>query len=846
MAARNKPAPTKRQQRSDAQPPRDSSTFFVVGVGASAGGIEAITDLLKALPAEPGLALVFILHQDPRFSSNLTQILERATKIPLTTVREGMQVRPDHVYVAPADAEVAIDRGTLRLHERPTGVPSVIDGFFRSLAEDQATHAISVVLSGSGSDGTLGTRAVKGEGGITFAQDESAKSEGMPRSAIASGCVDFVLSPAEIADELVRMANHDSMLVDGATSLPSEDLTKVLGLVRVRHDIDFSNYKLSTIERRIRRRMALRRANSITEYVDMLRQDPAELEQLYGDLLIRVTGFFRDPEVFDALRNEVFPALIHERREDEPLRVWVPGCATGEEAYSIAIALLEAARGSGLSSSIQIFGTDVNQEVVERARAGIYPESIATEVSRERLRGFFNRIDGGYRVSKEVRDCCIFARQNLTRDPPFSRLDLISCRNVMIYFGSVLQKKVLSIFHYALRPDGYLLLGTSETIGNFGDLFSMADRKHKIYRKAMGSAGSQTDFLMSLPEAAPPVRAGEIEPAPVNALLREADRVLLDRISPAGVLINENMEILQFRGRTAPFLEIPPGAASFNLLKMAREGLLSDLRRAVFTARKKQAPDRREGIRIQTNDHTITITIEAIPFISHTHEPFMLVLFEENAREKVPRRTGKRQKAEPVPRQIQRLKRELEATREYLQAIIEEQETMNEELRSANEEIQSSNEELQSTNEELETAKEELQSSNEELTTLNEELENRNQELARVNSDLINVLSSVEIPILMLDSQYRIRRFNPSAQQILNVLPADIGRPISDLKMSLSVDDIRKVVDEVIEKLEVREMSVEDDSGRKFSLRVRPYRTTDNKIDGAVLALINLEEFGKQ
>ncbi|HJT18274.1 MAG TPA: CheR family methyltransferase [Thermoanaerobaculia bacterium] len=817
-----------------------SQVFPIVGVGASAGGIEAFTELMRNIPENPGMAFVFVLHQDPKHESNLVHVIARSTRLPVETARDRMRVESNHVYVLPPNAEADMENGTLRIHQRGSGT-GIIDHFFRSLAEDQGPRAIAVVLSGSASDGALGVKEIKAEGGITFAQDRSAKMDSMPQAAIAGSFVDFVLSPSQVAEELLRIARND-YLRESRAHLPEQELMKLFTLIHARHDIDFTHYKPTTIERRIRRRMALRKANTLEKYLQIVNDDPTEIENLYSDILIKVTEFFRDPDVFRALELEVFPELMRERKDDS-IRAWVPGCATGEEVYSLAISMLESASTGSWSCPIQIFGTDVSESAIERARVGLYPESIVAEVSPDRLRRFFSKVEGGYRISKSVRDCCIFARQNVTKDPPFSKLDLISCRNVMIYFGTALQRKVISIFNYALRPDGFLLLGSSETIGNFGDLFGVVDRKHKIYRKQTAVARPAMHFDMVRPPQAPERENAEPEGLAPNAVFREADRVLLNRYTPSGVLINENLDVLQFRGRTSRYLELPPGTASFNLLKMAREGLLADLRTAIHTARKKDAPERREGIRVKFDDHTIVINLEVIPFVGASKERFLLVLFEEVEAEKKGR-VSKKKKEEPEPssKQNERLKRELEATREYLQSIIEEQEAMNEELRSANEEIQSSNEELQSTNEELETAKEELQSSNEELTTLNEELENRNQELATANNDLVNLLSSIDIPVVMLDSGLRIRRFNPGAQRMLNLIPSDIGRPIADMKTSLQLDNLDSIVSEVIEKLETRELYVEDRSGRRQFLRIRPYKTTDNKIDGAVLVLIDVDE----
>jgi len=734
--------------------------FPIVGVGASAGGLQAFAELIRRLPANPGFAILFVLHTK-KHESHLVEVLVRSTKMPVVFAADGMTIERDHIYVSQPGTEVAVIDGKLRVEKKNVALP--IDLLFGTLAEDQCARAIAVVLSGSASDGALGTKAVKAEGGITFAQDDSAQFSSMPRAAIAAGAIDFVMSPREIARELVRIARHAYIVEPSRGRLDDEQLGEVYGVLKIAHDVDFTHYKPSTIERRIRRRMALHRIDQLNDYIRLLRDDTAEVEHLYGDLLIRVTGFFRDPEVFKALRDDVLPVLMQDRVDDSPIRVWVPGCATGEEVYSLAISLLEVVHDRGWSCPIQIFGSDISDAAIDAARAGFYPDNISADVSSERLRRFFMRSDGGYRVSKSVRDCCVFARQNLTKDPPFSRLDLISCRNVMIYLGSALQRKVMAIFHYALRPKGYLLLGSSETIGNFADLFSVADRKHKIYQKKSGLARMPVEF-----EAPPPrmreenTRASEESNHPGN-VYREADRVLLSRFSPPGVLVNDAMEILQFRGRTSSYLEPAPGTATFNVLKMAREGLLSELRAALLTARKRENPVRRENIQIKSNGNTRHVNVEVIPFLAPSRDRYFVILFEDAiVPEEPPQKKSRGERGDEEPRQVARLKRELESTREYLQSIIEEQEAMNEELRSANEEIQSSNEELQSTNEELDTAKEELQSSNEELTTLNEELENRASELVEANNDLTNLLASIDIPIVMLDSALHIRRFIPA------------------------------------------------------------------------------------
>jgi len=825
---------------------RQSAPFLTIGIGASAGGLEAILELLHNLPEAPNAAFVIIHHGDPSHPSSMTQILTRDCKMPVIDVMEGIAIEPNVVYVAPGGADITISNHSLHIGKVIKGHPRMpIDFFFRSLADDHETRAVGVILSGSASDGSLGAKAIKAGGGIVFAQDESAKFDSMPRSAVSLGAVDFVLSPKEIAREIVRIARHSYAFDDdGPRRLSETQLREIFAALRTAHDVDFTHYKPNTVERRIRRRMALNKIESMDDYLAFMKGHAKEIEDLYSDLLIRVTSFFRDAEVFETLKSSILPSLLKEREENVPLRIWVPGCATGEEVYSIAICAIEVLGAMDFQCPVQIFGTDVSDASVDRARSAVYPENIVADVSPDRLRRFFTKIDGGFRVAKAVRDCCVFARQNLTKDPPFSKLDLISCRNVMIYLGAVLQRKAMTIFHYALRNEGYLVLGTSETIGTFGDLFTVADRKHKIYRKRRGATRPLVEF-----NAAPLSEARQERPRVTDEesgnpnVFRDADRILLGRFAPAGVLINDSMEILQFRGRTSAFLEPAPGTASFNLLKMAREGLLAELRAALLSARKRGKPVRRDGIRVGSDGKSIIASLEVIPFVNAHNERYCLVMFEQAVPERAEPKSKKGSKARAADDQkVLRLKRELEATREYLQSIIEEQEAMNEELRSANEEIQSSNEELQSTNEELETAKEELQSSNEELTTLNEELENRNDELAQVNNDLVNLLASVDIPIVMLDSDLRIRRFNPGAQRVLNVIPADIGRSIRDLKLSLTVENLEQHVASVIEELKTRDVSVKDREGQKYSLRIRPYRTMENKIDGAVLVLIDVPQ----
>jgi two-component system CheB/CheR fusion protein len=836
----------------DVSPAKVPARFPTVGVGASAGGIEAFTALLRAIPDDPGFSIVFVLHQNPRRAGALVPILARATTMPVALAAAGEKLAVNRLYVAPADSEVTIVDGVIHLSPIRAQEGSPIDVLFSSLASDCGSRAIGVILSGALSDGALGAQTIASAGGIVFAQDESATFDSMPRSA---GTPDFVLPPGEIARELVRIARHAYMTEtdEGVLQFSDRDLQQVFALVDAGHDLDFSHYKATTVERRIRRRMALHKVDTLPAYIELLQTNAKEVELLYSDILIRVTSFFRDPEVFETLKQNLLPALLKGHADGNPVRVWVPGCATGEEAYSFAIALLELAGDSGFQCAMQIFGTDVSEVAIDFARGGTYPESIAEEMSPERLRRFFTKVDGGYRVVRAVRDCCIFARQNLTKDPPFSRLDIVSCRNVMIYLGAVLQRKAMAIFHYSLRPEGYLLLGSSETVGTHAELFGVVDRRHKIYQKKSSFARVPVDFTPAAAREPAETRPmDEDSTAAANSILRDADKALLARYSPPGVLINDSMEILQFRGRTSEFLSPAPGRPSFNLMKMVREGLFADLRAAINEARKRDVAVRRPAVHVTNDAGSTIVDLEVVPFASGTQERFFLVLFDDARQDPlaVPAK-GKataKAKKEPGsdPRQVARLKRELDATREYLQSIIEEQEAMNEELRSANEEIQSSNEELQSTIEEVETAKEELQSTNEELTTLNEELASSNIELADVNNDLQNLLASVDIPIVMLSGDRRIRRFSPGAARLLNLTPSDAGRLMSEVHASIDLRSLDAVITSVVDTLEMQQIEVKDRDGRPWLLRVRPYRTIDNKIDGAVLALTPAEPAKKK
>jgi two-component system CheB/CheR fusion protein len=826
--------------------------FPIVGIGASAGGLEAFSAVLKNLPAETGMAFVIVQHLDPHHETLLVELLSRSTTMGVEQVREGTRVAPNRVYVIPPNTDMVIANGVLNLLSRSTsrGQHMPIDTFLRSLAADQQDRAIGVILSGTNSDGALGIEAVKSEGGITFAQDEkSARFDGMPRAAVATRCVDFILPPELIAKELGRIAGHP--YVRGPRTLREDtdenygtsgtSLSRIFALLRAATGVDFTLYKHSTIQRRIARRMALHKIDNVDAYVQFLEQNPEEMDALYREILIKVTGFFRDPEMFQTLKAKVIPEIAARITVDSPIRVWIPGCATGEEAYSIAIVILEYLSEKNLNHSIQIFATDISDEAIEKARAGVYVENISLDVSPDRLRRFFVKHDGGYQVSKTVRDLCVFARQNVAKDPPFSKLDMVSCRNLLIYMEGALQKRIIPMYHYALKPQGFLLLGTSETIGSFSDMFELVDKRHKIYAKRPLSNSQRFDFAPGLSVGArgEPGRAmKQAEQQAVPDLQKEADRVVLASYGPPGVIVNDDFEVVQFRGKTSPYIEPAPGKASLNLLKMAREGLLLDLRNAVQRAKRTGQPIKKKNIPTKFENGFRGVDLDVIPLSPGLHGRHFLVLFQESVSPGAFQK-GKLSKADE--RQTDQLKQELAATRQYLQSIIEEQEATNEELQSANEEILSSNEELQSINEELETAKEELQSTNEELTTVNEELQNRNSDLSQINDDLNNLLFSVNIAIVMLGGDLRIRRFTPMAGRILNIIPTDIGRPITDLRPGIKMPDLEPMIAEVLDSVTVKEREIRDDLGRSFAMTIRPYRTSDNRIDGAVLVLVDAD-----
>ncbi|WP_236630609.1 CheR family methyltransferase, partial [Aphanizomenon flos-aquae] len=861
-STKKSPANDATAQPSPQQPGKEKELFPIVGIGASAGGLEAFTQLLSHLAIDTGMGFVLIQHLSPNQKSMLPDILSRTTQMPVTEAQEGIKVQPNHVYVIPANVTMTIAQGVLQLspREKTRGLAMTIDSFLLSLADDLGSKAIGVVLSGGNEDGTRGLESIKGAGGITFAQaEEPGMVSTMPNTAVASGYVDLILTPQQIADKLANISSHpyitesESVPATEVTTEPADPLLNIFQILRASTGVDFTYYKHTTLKRRIQRRMMLYRLDKLEDYICFLQTHPVEVNALYQDVLITVTSFFRDPEAFEALRTKVFPLITKERQTDDPIRIWIAGCSTGEEAYSIAICLIEFLMHQGMNIPIQIFATDVNEIAIEKARSGIYKPNQVADISPERLQRFFVPIENGYQISKLIREMCVFAKQNLISDPPFSRLDLISCRNVLIYLASPVQKKIVPIFHYSLKPTGFLMLGTSESVGDFADLFAVVDKKYKIYARKVISVPLAIEIIPSHKPVESPKRQ---LPAPDISwndieIQKQADRIVLNQFSPVGVVIDKNLEILQFRGQTSLYLEPAPGKPSFNLLKMAKEEFRLDLRTCIHQAKRQRVAVKKEGIKIIKNELVRLVNIEIIPFQmpSQEAEDLFLVLFMELLPAVTSVEALLNSDVESVQKQnniyiqeIANLQQELKTNKEYLQSIIEEQQASNQDLKAANEEILSSNEELQSTNEELQTAKEEIQATNEELNTINDELQRRNLESNQVSSDLQNLLSSINISILMLGGNLEIRRFTPVAGLIFNLIPSDVGRPLSDIKHKLSIPDLEAQILEVISSLNFKTQEVQDQDGHWYDLRIRPYRTIDNKIDGAVVVLVDIDE----
>ncbi|HEX6110935.1 MAG TPA: chemotaxis protein CheB [Geminicoccaceae bacterium] len=816
--------------------------FPIVGIGSSAGGLEALQKLFGAMPPDSGLAFVIAAHLDPTQKSHLAELLGRCTKMPVVQIENSTKVEPDHVYVIAPDQELTIKNGVLRTGKpsAPRGHRHPVDSFFRSLAEDQGERAIAIVLSGTGTNGSLGLRFIKAEGGIAIAQvPESAGFAGMPQSAIATGIVDLVLPPEKMPESLLSIARHVYVrepAKEVEEPAPKEQLNTLLTLLRAQSKRDFTSYKKSAVLRRIHRRMGLHRIDRLGTYIERLRSDPGEIKALAADLTINVTGFFRDPEAWGELDDKVIAPLVQERSTGSLIRVWVPGCSTGEEAYSIAMLILDRAEAARKSFDLRLFATDVAEPMLTSARAGVYPASIEQDVEPERLERWFERQDDTYRVRKALRKAITFAPQNLLQDPPFSHMDLISCRNLLIYIEPTVQKRLLALFHFALRQGGHLFLGSAETASSQEDLFKPVSKKWRIYRRLGPTRHDVVNFPLVGAHDTAPGADTEAVPAPEPRAGPLMDQLLLDRYAPASALIDPGYRVLFLRGPTGEYLQPPSGEPSYNLLAMTRQGLKAALRMAVRRAL-EQGREVTIEARVRRGDglHPVRVLVAPVQAGSNPAQRLLVSFFErdraadEAARSEVEEGSSDAQ-----------LQAELDTTREDLRLTIEQMDTANEELKASNEEIRSVNEELKASNEELETSKEELQSLNEELNTVNQELQGKVRELEERTADLNNLLNSTDIATLFLDRSLCIRWFTPAMKALLDLIAADIGRPISHFAPKFRGGDLQADAKSVIADLAPAEAEVESDQSRWYLRRMIPYRTEDDRIDGVVVTFTDI------
>ncbi|MFI3123576.1 MAG: CheR family methyltransferase [Methylococcales bacterium] len=821
---------------------------IIVGIGASAGGLEAFEQFFRHAPIDSGMAFVLVPHLDPSHASLLTEILQRTTAMPVVEALNKAVVKANYVYVIPPNRDMKILNGKLQLSvpKAPRGQRMPIDAFFSSLAEDQAENAVGVILSGTGTDGTLGFRAIFGVGGVTLAQEpNTAKYDGMPQSAIQSGCVTHVLPVEEM---LAVLRNSRKNLVVQTTltrpkSAPAKEIDNILLHLRSITGHDFSLYKKSTIGRRIERRMLQHSIDDTEQYANYIKEHPAEAHILFRELLINVTCFFRDTAAFEVLEKKILPELVKNKTKGDVFRVWISGCSTGEEAYSVAILLRELLDETRKELKIQIYGTDLDDDAIDKARAGIYPINIAQDITPERLHRFFVKEENSYRIKKEIREMIVFAIQNVIKDPPFTKLDFLSCRNLMIYLTPELQDRLITAFHYALKPEGVLFLSPSESVGNHTNLFSAINHKWKFYRAINTTASSRT--MMTRPLAWAAVKSGDNEVG-VTPMMKETNfaeltrRVLIQFFAPASVVTDLNGNILYVHGDTGRYLRPAPGHATLNIIEMAREGLDLELRSGLYLAASQGEPAINREIQVKTNGgfSTVNLTIRALPD-SNGIQKQLLVSFQD-----VPTpvtKTRRKYIIKPAElTRIEELERDLAYVKESHQFNNEEQQASNEELKSTNEELQSTNEELQSTNEELETSKEELQSVNEEMITVNSELQGKIEQLADIQNDMKNLLDTINVGILFLDRNLLIRRFTREATKIYRLAESDVGRSLNDIRCMAEGDDLLVAAQQVLDSLipYEREMSIGNDEW--ILARIQPYRTLDNVIDGVVLTFTNI------
>ena len=820
----------------------------IIAIGASAGGLEALEQFFGPIPASSGAAFVVIQHLDPNHQGILPELLQRATPMAVAQVGDGMAVKPDCVYVIPPNKDLSILHGKLHLLDpvATRGLRLPIDSFFRALADDQHERAIGVILSGMGSDGTLGLRAIKENAGLSLVQSpETAKFDAMPRSAMDAGLADIIAPPDALWGRIVAYLRHHPRGLHAAPESVVElkshsGLEQIIILLRERTGNDFSLYKTNTLYRRIERRMGLHQIDAIAHYARYLRENQQELDLLFKELLIGVTRFFRDPAVWDFLKTNTLPALLADNPTGKALRAWIPACSTGEEAFSLAIVFNEVMTQSPLKHrfTLQIFATDLDQDAINQARLGSYPGTIAAEVSAERLGRFFTVEGTGYRINKAIRETVVFAPQNVIMDPPFTKLDILFCRNLMIYLGLELQKKLVPLFHYALNAHGYLLLGSAETISSFTHLFNVIDSKLRLYRRMEHpiQVGGVEFPAKHLPMAFLG-QGGDNKTEAIANLQTLADQLLLQHFSPAAVLVNADGDILYISGRTGKYLEPAAGKANWNIYAMAREGLHHELASVLRKAQRQTEAVRLANLKVGTNGgtQTINLTVQAITQ-PEALSGLLIIVFTEVAK--------------PAARRISRstlgnaaqqsLQDELQQTREDLQTLREEMQTSQEELTSTNEELQSTNEELQSSNEELTTSKEEMQSLNEELQTVNAELQVRVEDLSRASNDMDNLLNSMEIATVFLDNALNIRRFASHTTHLFKLIAGDVGRPLSDIATDLDYPQLHQDAQAVLLTLSFKETQVKASHDRWFKVRIMPYRTQSNLIDGLVITFIDI------
>jgi two-component system CheB/CheR fusion protein len=826
-------------------------SFPIIGIGASAGGLEAFELFFKTIATDCGMAFVLIPHLDPDHASMLSEILQRNTTMPVHEAKDQTLIQANHVYIIPPNKDMAIFHGTLHLSvpEQARGLRLPIDSFFRSLAEDQGVRAICVILSGSGSDGTLGLRAIYGVGGVSFVQEPStAKYDGMPSSAVNTGLATYVLPVEKITEQLVTYVKTIADTgVPPALPAPAalSAMRRIMMLLRTKTGNDFSQYKQSTIRRRIERRMAVHNLADMDGYTRYLSENPAEGQILFKELLINVTSFFRDKEAFEALYKEALPRLFADKPENYVFRIWIPGCASGEEAYSLVMLFHEYMDEIKQDFRLQIYATDIDDDAIASARAGTYPENIAIDVSPDRLRRFFVKEGTGYRIKKDIRENVVFAIQNLIKDPPFTKMDLISCRNLLIYLDADLQSRVIPVFHYALKPGGVLFLSPSEGIGNFTDLFGPLDKKWKIYgvKPSLVSAHTQvTQRFAWTGEKAEKEVTGVVVKRDTTNFAELAKRMLLQSVVPPSVITDKKGDIVYVHGDTGKYLQTVQGQPSHNVIAMAREGLQRDLRTAIQNAAAQKKPTVVKGLSVRTNGgiHGVDLTVRPLADPETTRELLLISFQDSELQPKEKRKSAKRVTGKGELTRVAELEQELAYTKENLNATIEEMQATNEELKSTNEEHQSTNEELQSTNEELDTSKEELQSVNEEIVTVNSELQAKIVILTDIQNDMKNLLENVNMGTIFLDIQLAIKRFTRDALRVFRLASSDTGRPLADIRSLIPDMDLIPDVQGVLDSLIPRELPVRTTNNEWFLVRIMPYRTLDNVIDGVVLTFSNI------